>query len=136
MRSELAILKLTTLLVATTLFSGCEGETGPQGAIGPTGPPYDRAASYCVQGSGVSASSGWSVSITCAQVSDIPIAASCYAPDVPPGGFLAASRAVDWSDTAKAAGWRCTWAWQPGAEPTGVGFSFGGTAEICCATQP
>jgi hypothetical protein len=134
MRSELTPWKLTGLLVAAILFAGCEGDTGPQGPEGPAGPPYDRAASYCVVGSGVSASSGWSVSITCAQVADIPIAGSCYAADLPPGGFLASSRAVDWSDTTKAAAWSCTWGWEPGTEPTAIGFSFGGTAEICCAT--
>ena len=135
MRSGLTTSRFTARMIAAMLLVACEGEAGPAGPIGPAGPPYDRAASYCLQGSGVSASSAWSVTITCARVEDIPIAGSCYAPDVPPGAFLAAGRAVDWADTAKAAGWRCTWGWEPGTQPAGVGFSFGGTAEICCATQ-
>lgn len=136
------MLSKPTVLLLALILAACEGPTGPQGPEGQAGQPgepgtsnpYDRAASYCLQGAGVTAASDWSVTIRCAQVTDIPVAGSCYAADLPPGGFIAASRPVDWPNTTQAAGWTCTWAWQQGAEPTGVGFSFGGTAEICCAT--
>jgi hypothetical protein len=136
MPNHLSTTSFTALVLAAVFVAGCEGDAGPQGPQGPEGPatPYDRAATYCLQGAGISATSGWSVSITCAQVADIPVAGSCYAADLPPGGFIASSRATDWADTTRAARWSCTWGWQPGTEPTAVAFSFGGTAEICCAT--
>lgn len=127
--------RLMALLISIA-FTGCTGDTGPQGPQGPAGSPgnpYPRDASYCVQSSGVTATSNWSVAVTCTHVADIPIEGWCYASDLPAGAFLASSVPVDWPDTTKAAGWSCTWGWQ-GSPPGTVGFSFAGTAEICCAT--
>jgi hypothetical protein len=136
MPNHLSASSFSALFLAAFLAAGCEGDPGPQGPQGPTGAaiPYDRAATYCLQGGGVSATSGWSVSITCGQIADIPIDGSCYAPDLPPGAFISSSRAVDWGDTTKPARWSCTWGWQPGTEPAVFAFAFAGTAEICCAT--
>jgi len=138
MRLPLALAVLfSAVLTIACGKEGSAGPAGPAGAGGPAGPagtPYDRATSYCSSSSVVNAASNWSVSVTCANVRDIPIEGSCYAPDQPGNAFLAWSKPVDWSDTTKLAGWTCSWGWQPGTEPPTPDYWFSGTAEICCAT--
>lgn len=111
--------------VLVGLLAACGGSTGPQG---PAGPPTDRSKLYCRNSGAILNPSNLTTSITCDAKTDIPWQGTCFAPELPPGMYLARSEPVGWEDINVLPGWTCTWA----AFDAVPNLNFGANAEICC----